>query len=136
MFISSLSSSLSHTENCSYKWPAPEMETFFISRGCPHIPCEQRLQFRCVSCHTKSSLCRHLFNSLLCMREIRHAIHNPLKSNHYVCHQIAKFQGNEKITTTLMCYTRLMQDSHNALNRSTRGKNPFFSLFIQISGQI
>ena len=26
----------SHTENYSCKWPAPEMETFFMLQGCPH----------------------------------------------------------------------------------------------------
>ena len=26
----------SHTENHSCKWPAPEMEAFFTSQGCPH----------------------------------------------------------------------------------------------------
>ena len=38
---------------------------------------------------------------------------------------------------TLICYARLMQDSHNALNRSRREKNPgFFNLFVHISGRI
>ena len=40
-----------------------------------------------------------------------------------------KFRGNKKIVFTLICYTRFTQDSHNALNRSRTGKNPFF-LFI------
>ena len=34
MIIGSQASS--HTENRSCKWPAPEMETFFTSQGCPH----------------------------------------------------------------------------------------------------
>ena len=39
-----------------------------------------------------------------------------------------KFCGNQKIATTLICYLRLMQDSHNALSWSRTVKNPFFKL--------
>ena len=37
-----------------------------------------------------------------------------------------KFRRNQKIATTLICYIRLMQDSHNALNWLRTVKNPFF----------
>ena len=58
------------------------------------------------------------------------------KINRQVCHQMAQVWGNKKIVFTLICYTRFTQDSHNALNRSRTGKNPFFYLFVPISRRI
>ena len=42
------------------------------------LPDEQRLQFRCVSCHAKSSLHRPPFNFLSHIRGIRHAIRRQM----------------------------------------------------------
>ena len=56
--------------------------------------------------------------------KFRHAIHKQNESSGLSSNG-ASFVGVKKIATTLICYTRLTEDSRNALNRSRTGKNPF-----------
>ena len=63
------------------------------------------------------------------MRAIRHAISQAKLIVRSVV-KWRKFRGNKKIALTLICYARFTQDSRNALNRSTTGKNCFFKFIL------
>ena len=41
-----------------------------------------------------------------------------------------EFHRNKKVATTLICYARLTQDSHNALTRSRTGKKTVFLIYL------
>ena len=73
--------------------------------------CEQRLHFRCVSWHVKSS------PNCACAKFITRL---ASKINHQVCHQMARVLWEWKQLWSAM------QDSCNALNWSRTGKSPFF----------
>ena len=83
--------------------------------------CEQRLHFRSVSWHVKSSPCRQLFKFSI--------VHAQNSSRDWQAKLIIRsvikwheFCGKKKIATTLICYARLMQCSKLVKNR----KKPVF----------